>query len=66
MIKGNTNPLVYLVKNPITKRGKDIRKYFGFLSIAIIAKTSTQIDIAVDGISSNPLDKFNKTTDRLP
>ena len=49
------NPMVYLVKNPIIKRGKTIVKYLGFLSTAKTKKYIVQMEIAIAGISNEPL-----------
>ncbi|MCL2116017.1 MAG: hypothetical protein FWH29_07340 [Methanobrevibacter sp.] len=55
IIKGNINPTVYRVKNPITKRGKAIVKYLGSLSTANTEKYIIQMEIAIAGISKEPL-----------
>ena len=54
-------PTVYLVKNPITNNGNTKRKYFEFLSTAIIPNKRIKIEIDTEGKSIKPLDKFIKT-----
>ena len=59
-------PATYFVKKAITNKGNATRKYLGFLSIATIANTNTQMEIETTGISIIPFDMLNITSDKLP